>query len=119
MTRQEIFNRIWTHLNQQKRPAINKEGGCVYRYKTKTRTLSCAIGCLIPDELYDPEMENDGVDNLFEQFPKVRKLLGARNADFLSRLQIAHDSYLHSAGIKKWRIAMKTIAENYKLKVPA
>lgn len=38
------------------------EGGCVYRGQSKAdSSIRCAIGCLIPDELYLPEWETKNI----------------------------------------------------------
>jgi hypothetical protein len=49
------------HLATQKARAWSEDNGtCGYRTETG---LMCAVGCLIPDELYDPEIEGD-IDRL-------------------------------------------------------
>lgn len=57
MTNQEIFDKVATHLlSQGKRSALGGVG-CAYR---GDGGLQCAIGCLIPDELYRYELEGWG-----------------------------------------------------------
>lgn len=59
MTNQEIFDTVVAHLFAQGRPAIlqgydsSKSPMCAYRQDD----LSCAFGCIIPDSVYTPEME--------------------------------------------------------------
>lgn len=53
MTHQEIFDFVWTKLCEQGAKSY-ENGKC--RYRTSTR-LKCAVGHLIPDDLYDPAME--------------------------------------------------------------
>ncbi len=47
MTKQEIFDKVATHLLTQNEKALNSVGGCVYR---TDKGLKCAVGCLIPVE---------------------------------------------------------------------
>ena len=58
MNRQEVFDKIYLHLIEQGRKSVNSDGRCQYRYPDGDK---CAIGCLIPDELYTPELEGNGV----------------------------------------------------------
>lgn len=61
MTNQEIFNKVHTHLLTQRTAAI-EDGACAYRAGSK----SCAVGALIPDSLYTPEIEGTSVSVLIE-----------------------------------------------------
>lgn len=54
MTEQEIFDKVAEHLQKQGHRALNEDGVCVYRGKNGTK---CAVGALIPDELYDSKIE--------------------------------------------------------------
>ena len=58
MKKQEVFNKVAAHLLAQGKPALKGED-CVYRSKDG---LKCAIGCLIPDENYTPEMERKSIE---------------------------------------------------------
>lgn len=52
---------IRDHLTKQKARAVLPNGqSCVYRDEDGNK---CAIGCLIPDELYTPEVEGMTVSN--------------------------------------------------------
>ena len=62
MTNQEIFDKVHTHLLTQRTAAI-KDGSCAYRAGAK----SCAVGALIPDNLYTPEIEGASVAALINQ----------------------------------------------------
>ena len=63
MTKQEAFDQMVAHLRQQKafsfRTIDEDEDGpyyqCAYRGEGG---VACAVGCLIPDELYSPAFEN-------------------------------------------------------------
>lgn len=66
MTAQEIFDTVINHLLQQGGPALNYNyddealDDPVCRYRSNNG-LKCAVGCLIPDDQYDPLMEGMGV----------------------------------------------------------
>ena len=62
-TPREIWERVSAHLLRQGRRATRDGGyhGCMYRGRDGT---SCAVGCLIPDEAYDPDMEDAAVTQL-------------------------------------------------------
>lgn len=55
LTTQQIFDKVAEHLLTQKERSI-KNGKCLYR---GPYGLKCAIGALIPDELYKPEWDNE------------------------------------------------------------
>lgn len=57
MTRQEVYNKVRDHLLAQGEQSAGMMG-CQYRAERSDGTvLMCAIGCLIPDELYDDGLE--------------------------------------------------------------
>lgn len=64
MTLQEIYAAVVPHLLQQKaRSTIKDDIGashCAYRGANGTR---CAVGCLIKDEFYHPQLEKKQVTN--------------------------------------------------------
>lgn len=97
MNKQEIFDTVVRHLHAQGKPALN-DANCRYR---SDAGLSCAVGCLIPDEFYDPQMENQT-----PSMPRVKSALRASgiikgNEDqedldtlgLLGALQYAHDHW--------------------------
>ena len=61
MNAQEIFDTVVTHLYTQGKQADDGMGGCMYR---TVGGLKCAVGCLIPDDQYHPNMEGSTVDNI-------------------------------------------------------
>jgi hypothetical protein len=122
MTRQEIFNKAWFHFVTKRRSfAINQNAQCVYRTKNGAK---CAIGCLIPDNLYSPKMDEapditaSVIHNVYVQ--KALKKIGIRykgNEKFLTAIQWAHDACA-SGKHTSIRYSLTQVAENYKLKVP-
>ncbi len=107
MKPQKIFDRVATHLLTQKKKS-QRGGSCLYR---GPKGLKCAIGCLIPDNKYDPEMENAAVEGLFLSYPAISKLLGEYNENLLVELQDIHD--YRRAGM--WKNCLAKLAENHEL----
>jgi hypothetical protein len=68
MNAQEIFDKVVTHLRTQGKQAKNTSDDCVYR---RPNGLMCAVGCLIPDELYDPALEGATVADFFYDKPET------------------------------------------------
>lgn len=63
---QETFNTVRDHLlaqNEQCRGA-NSQGIVACRYWNKDTGLKCAVGVLIPERLYTPEIEGAEVDEV-------------------------------------------------------
>lgn len=59
MNNQEVFDKVAIHLLAQNKKSINDlSSRCRYR---GLNGLRCAIGALIPDYIYDPEIEGGNV----------------------------------------------------------
>ena len=128
MTQQEIFDTVLAHLRKQGKASVSDMNLCQYRGPDGT---SCAVGCLIPDELYDPLIENVSSGQITEghlpfgregDLPKLRPImarisnhLGAENGPLLSALQYAHDDYLADSGMPAWEERMRRIALDFLL----
>ena len=98
MNIQEIFNKSVTHLNKQgKRAASYDENGeyegCKYRTDDG---LSCAIGCLLDDEMAKrlDGLSKIGVNvgSLIRYHDNLPKWMNKDNKDFLMKLQDCHDT---------------------------
>jgi hypothetical protein len=91
-TRQTAFDTALAHLRKQGQRAVedqHSDAGCVYR---SPEGLKCAIGALISDEDYNPNMEQ-----LTACHQTVSKAISglSRDTDFLSDLQSSlHDSFV-------------------------
>lgn len=108
MTPQEIFDKVVVHLAIQGKQAT-EDNVCTYKSKDG---LKCAVGCLIPDELYNDTMIG-AVDTLFNDHPAVKEYLGGCNMELLYELQIAHDTnYGNDFGLED---KLMKIADNYDL----
>lgn len=103
MTRAEILAKVTAHLLTQGEPARDSvQDRCCYRIGN----MSCAVGCLIAPEHYDPRIEGVGVQELDGRFGRsssAQALVGALTASkidvedpatlaLLERLQEIHDN---------------------------
>ena len=108
MTSQEIFDRVFDHLIDQGGPAVDK-GSCVYR--TRDHKM-CAVGCVIPDSYYHPDLEklsagllntkgdyfyygpNSSVEKIYVH-PDLSQFM-IKHSGLLQILQYVHDSFDYS-----------------------
>jgi hypothetical protein len=115
---QEMFTKITEHLLKQgKRSMYSKPSmyssdmvkSCAYRGENGR---TCAVGCLIPDEDYTPEMEGVGVSRLQQHWPDLFQFDG-NQLDLLADLQNLHDC----GDPKNLRDGLVSIASTYKLEM--
>lgn len=110
MNSQEIFDKVAEHLLTQNCRSVKKDAlgmyPCVYR---TTEGLKCAIGCLIPEELYDPLMEGLPVETLLRGFIELREYVP--EVSLAKSLQTVHDLHPPEA----WRDELKSVAWQYRL----
>lgn len=92
MTAQEVFDFVVHALREQGVPSIDtSDFRCQYRAMTESgRTLKCAVGHLIPDDLYSPDLESLSPDNTVMQRVLARLEL-TEHTELLTDLQRAHD----------------------------
>ncbi len=128
MNKQEVFDKVASHLLTQKRLSVNKNNSAICRYKTK-KGLKCAIGCLIPDELYDPDIEGRTVNMIISSGEPSEKTLKLKSILyqvlggtllledylFLIELQQIHDFIQPS----KWKSRLIEFAESHSLQINA
>ena len=110
MSMSKIFYKVQRHLLKQNERA-EFEGHCQYRTDSG---LSCAVGCLLTDEMYDPKMEGNSItcetvaDRLTPivgvQIDKVERKLA-----MLRHLQTVHDDHppLH------WPVRLLEVKKEY------
>src|SRR5688500_10288568 len=75
-TDQEVVDFVVNHLKNQKGQAIDNEGGlsqCKYR---TPEGKTCAVGCLVPDYVYDERMEGHSISVLAD-YTNLLRFLGA------------------------------------------
>lgn len=95
-TNQEVFDASVAGLAaqgfEQSRAFMEERGtfSCAYR---GTENRRCAIGHLIPDEVYKPGMENLSMYAFIQSYPEEVELIfgDSVDGDFLNELQHAHD----------------------------
>lgn len=127
MNKQEIFNRVATHLLTQNAKSNELENPTVCLYRGANGT-SCAIGCLITDEAYSVDLEGHGSAS-----STIRKALACSgiemdamsydidvisydtDVELLRDLQYIHDAY----EVIRWREKLVEIAEKHGLEFNA
>lgn len=107
MDAQEIFDKVATHLLKQGRRSLTETGSCAYR---GVNGAMCAVGCLIPNHHYSPEMEGGTAEDLLiyhgEFLPELNP-----HVELLSDLQALHDEY----EVELWPIALASVAKSHRL----
>lgn len=86
MNKQQVFDTVVAHLRKQGKQAVNNDSKCVLRAPDGSK---CAVGCLIPDNQYDPSFESHPLEAVVVLVPRLRKMSVALLCD----LQDAHDFY--------------------------
>ena len=111
MTKQETFDLVVNGLREQGRKSLGPDGDCAYR---SCDGLKCAVGMIIPDELYDEGMEGIGVGMLAREFPSLMPTVSP-NIDILEHLQSIHDF----SPVEQWESDFKALAAEHGLTYPA
>lgn len=107
MTPQEVFDKVAKHLLTQKKAALASNGSCQYRTASG---LSCAVGCLIPDDVYVISMENKAARSFLDEHgDDVPELVPHRR--LLLSLQLVHDHSPPSI----WASRLQETAHNHGL----
>lgn len=123
LTRQEMFNIAYLGLlaqNKKSEIKCDRFSSCCYRlFQFNEPTLKCAIGMIIPDELYDPLFEDYPVSGLVEGYEEedlvhLADLFKLEDHDFLSELQLIHDRF----NVEEWQEELIKLANKYELTVP-
>ena len=110
MLAQEVYDTVVQHLFAQGKPAFGYYSeektvgapGCAYRIGE----LKCAVGCLIPDDVYRRDMENQSVKNLVDHWEVPPYF--EYHIPLLNKLQTVHDSsrnWEHDNPEKGWNYA--------------
>lgn len=116
---QQAFNNVvrWFFELGKARAYGGNDGSysCAYRLKKNKQVTACAIGCQLPDKLYDARMEGTGVEDLFTSFPKVRHHFKDVSEVLLGDLQTAHDDAENKRDLRRRLIE---VAMEHNLKIP-
>lgn len=93
MTLQQVFDKAVIALKRQNKASRDDGGTCFYRHPDDP-TVRCAVGHLIADEHYSPDLEGKTVNH-----NKVQAALEASGINcsrhmilLLDRVQVAHDT---------------------------
>ena len=88
---QQIFSTVTQHLYDQGHPAHAHNSDCVYNNPDNGDT--CAVGCLIPPSLYNPDMEGKDPKGMVHLLPTDHPTtqMFTDNLHLLGDLQQAHD----------------------------
>lgn len=113
MNKQEIFDKVASHLLKQNEQSIMNDDSSTCAYRGKNNSM-CAIGCLIDDKYYDESLEGKSV--AFYKVFNALKLSGIEiesrfDTLFLSQLQNIHDSFLPI----RWKNELFYLANTYEL----
>jgi hypothetical protein len=108
MDKQAIYSKVRNHLLTQNEKS-EELGSCLYRSTNEEgKPLMCAIGCLIPDNLYTEQMEGHGIpsesfiEDIFseaspvsevQQWVKLLRINEESDWELLRDLQYIHDNY--------------------------
>ena len=110
MDEQETFDRVVAALRNQgcKSAASDEHGREAYHYRGRNGT-KCAVGHLVPDELYGEWMEQLGWARVVERSPAIAAL-GLPN-DLVCDLQDIHDD----EAVSDWEVLWQELADKYHL----
>lgn len=109
MNNQEAFDIMVKHLRKQGRRCM-ADKKCLYRGPDG---MKCAVGALIPDSHYDPEMESGGAAEDIAGNYRIPEWDGIETA-LLSNMQDVHDSFDPS----DWERKFAAVAADFGLTVP-
>lgn len=105
MDDQQVFDAVAAHLLAQGEKSLSGDGEvCAYR---GAGGLRCAVGCLIPDDRYEPDLECRTVDHraVIDALPWE---VGPGQLELLSALQAIHDW----CAAEDWRSKLAALAED-------
>lgn len=115
MTPQEAFDTAVLGTIRQGRGSYSF-GSCRYRGPDGAR---CAIGHLIPDRLYDPEMEYTSAGGALANWPDLAEHFKDVPGELLDSLQGAHDGACHADDfVSDFIRQTREIADEYHLTYP-
>ena len=115
LSNQEAFNIMVRHLRRQDCASIlvNGLGLCAYR---GIKGRMCAVGALIPNNIYLDIMEKNPIGDLLKDtnFTELQEFFSELNVSLLMRMQKIHDR----ADVSHWTEAFAEVAIEYNLTFP-
>lgn len=107
---QSVYDRVALHLLTQGEPSFDADRECAYRGVNNT---SCAVGCLIKDEFYYPDLEGWSVTR--EATRRVLELSGV-DVDMTTEFMLMNLQQLHDHHPPKtWAQQLCIVATKYGL----
>lgn len=112
-TAQQLFDTVVNHLRQQNSRSTNGDDACLYR---DLQGRKCALGCLIPDENYLPDMESKTLSGLLrgDLLPISLRDELTTHLRLLSELQNTHDY----VDVQFWEERFQNVAKDFGLEYP-
>lgn len=115
---QLMFDHVVEKINEHGLAFDTKHATCMYRTSDGKK---CAVGWLISDQEYTPDMEGSQVGGLIARKILPKRLLGKfvegryENEILLRDMQYAHDVCAGSEDKPDFIVRMKRVAQSYKL----
>lgn len=109
-----MFSRVWEYFIGDSSTFKTFDGENSYA-PNGMGVYSCAVGLLMPQELYKPEMDEYAFQLVTKLFPKVVDYFGEDNIWFLVKLQELHDT---SDSREEFGQELIELAKAYQLEVP-
>jgi hypothetical protein len=92
MDTQQAYEQIREYFAHPSAVLAKQDGGTSCAYRTDVGGHACAVGCIIPDEVYDERMEGTSFcPNWLGRWQYLAGLLHNVDKDFLRRAQVLHD----------------------------
>ena len=117
---QELYQRVRKYATDARDPFSYDQDAalgvkCRYRGPNDTK---CAIGCVLPDGLYDPDMEGNGIDGLLDGcWPDVTWFFDGVDRNMLVEFQSAHDTIAPSYEVADLEDTKELLRELYLLRL--
>lgn len=120
-TLQQIFDQAYNGVVAQGGQSSDTVGRCMYRGPEGRK---CAVGHLLPDELYRPNMEGTTVDYGATVLKASLRQVGIDLDDkptklLVIRMQAIHDDTSEGNFLEEFKQAMQALATENNLKVPS
>lgn len=114
MNPQEVFETVSRHLFSQGHQSLNTFGACLYR---GLKGEMCAVGVLIPDEVYTEDMEYKRIGSLIADHSDKLPDYIHDNMYLLSDLQEVHDYRPNWLTGEKMQIALMNVGTDHGLSI--
>jgi len=112
LTNQSAFDTMVNHLLKQgEKSRAYDRSTCLYR---NPDGLKCAIGAILPDDLYVSSMENKLAQSLMHDYPTIGQLWENLSINLLAKMQYIHDN----RAVSEWYDEFKAIADDFNLSMP-